>query len=177
MDYGAPTGTPVKAVGDGVVITRGWVGGYGNQVVLRHSGGLESMYSHLSGFARGLQKGTRVRQGQVIAYVGSTGYSTGPHLDFRLKQSGNYINPTKAVNPRSEPVSKNMSSRFEARKELIRAFMQGKRDLHEYTPTMIASTVSTQTIEKENTKSDKELKQQPNRKRSKSKNNRTNRRR
>lgn len=134
VDYGAPTGTPVKAVGDGSVTLRGWVGGYGNQVVIRHSGGLESLYAHLSGFARGLQKGSYVRQGQVIGYVGSTGNSTGPHLDFRLRQNGTFINPTKAINPRSEPVSAGLSGAFAARKDIVRAYMQGERDLSDYKP-------------------------------------------
>lgn len=134
VDYGAPTGTPVKAVGDGSITLRGWVGGYGNQVVIRHSGGLESLYAHLSGFARGLQKGSYVRQGQVIGYVGSTGNATGPHLDFRLRQNGTFINPTKAINPRSEPVSASLSGAFATRKDIVRAYMQGERDLSDYKP-------------------------------------------
>lgn len=138
VDYGAPTGTPVKAVGDGVVTLRGWVGGYGNQVVLRHAAGLESMYSHLSGFGRGIAKGSRVRQGQVIAFVGSTGNSTGPHLDFRLKQNGTFVNPMKAINPRSEPVPKAARGAFEARMALVRSFMQAERPLTEYGPELIA---------------------------------------
>lgn len=134
VDYGAPTGTPVKAVGDGVVTLRGWVGGYGNQVKLRHEAGLESMYSHLSGFARGLKEGTRVRQGQVIAFVGSTGRSTGPHLDFRLRQNGKFIDPTKAINPRSQPVGKAAMKAFRTRMALVRDYMQGRRALVQYLP-------------------------------------------
>ena len=87
VDYAAPTGTPVKAVGDGTIEKAGWGNGFGNMVILKHSGGLESMYSHLSGFASGAKRGARVKQGQVIGYVGATGYATGPHLDFRLKQN------------------------------------------------------------------------------------------
>lgn len=137
VDYGAPTGTPVKAVGDGVVTLRGWVGGYGNQVKLRHDAGLESMYSHLSGFARGLKVGSRVRQGQVIAFVGSTGRSTGPHLDFRLRQHGKFIDPTKAVNPRSEPVRKAAMKAFRKRMALVRDYMQGRRALVQYMPEVL----------------------------------------
>lgn len=144
VDYGAPTGTPVKAVGDGVVTLRGWVGGYGNQVMLRHAAGLESMYSHLSGFARGIAKGTRVRQGQVIAYVGSTGNSTGPHLDFRLKQNGNFINPTKAVNPRSEPVGKPNMKSFAERMELVRSYMNGSRPVDTYDQDEVAVPTAVQ---------------------------------
>lgn len=139
VDYGAPTGTPVKAVGEGTVTIRGWVGGYGNQVVLRHAAGLESMYSHLSGFARGLQKGTKVRQGQVIAYVGSTGQSTGPHLDFRLKQHNKFIDPTKAVNPRSASVYSKYATAFAQRKTLVREYFEGIRPLQDYDTAMISS--------------------------------------
>lgn len=139
VDYGAPTGTPVKAVGEGTVIVRGWVGGYGNQVALRHAAGLESMYSHLSGFARGLQKGTKVRQGQVIAYVGSTGQSTGPHLDFRLKQGGKFIDPTKAVNPRSAAIHRQYQSAFNDRMRLVREFLLGSRPLESYSPDMVVA--------------------------------------
>lgn len=155
VDYGAPTGTPVKAVGEGTVILRGWVGGYGNQVVLRHAAGLESMYSHLSGFARGLQKGAKVRQGQVIAYVGSTGQSTGPHLDFRLKQNSKFIDPTKAVNPRSAAVSSRYSTAFAQRKNMVREYFDGTRALSEYVPSMVASPVASEKVE-EKSKKDKE---------------------
>ncbi|MDR2054836.1 MAG: M23 family metallopeptidase [Desulfovibrio sp.] len=133
VDYGAPTGTPVKAVGDGVVTARGWAGGYGNQVVLRHSAGLESLYSHLSGYARGVSVGSRVRQGQVIGFVGSTGLASGPHLDFRLRQNGRFINPLKAVNPRGEPVSAKNREAFEriAAEEL--ALLNGAKNSDDYT--------------------------------------------
>lgn len=132
VDYGAPTGTPVKAVGEGVVTLRGWVGGYGNQIVVRHSGGLESMYSHLSGFARGLRKGQAVRQGQVIGFVGSTGLATGPHLDFRLRQGGRFIDPAKAINPRGEPVSRKGMSAFAQTRDAELALLKGEKPFSEY---------------------------------------------
>ncbi|MGE9984738.1 peptidoglycan DD-metalloendopeptidase family protein [Desulfovibrio sp. SGI.169] len=133
VDYGAPTGTPVKAVGDGTVTKRGWAGGYGNQIILKHAVGLESMYSHLSGYARGLRQGQRVRQGQVIGFVGSTGLSTGPHLDFRLRQNGRFINPAKAINPRGAPVSARRMAEFEKTVAEELAYMQGRRPLAGYT--------------------------------------------
>lgn len=133
VDYGAPTGTPVKAVGDGVVVKRGWAGGYGNQIVLKHEAGLESWYAHLSGYARGLKKGQRVRQGQVIGFVGSTGLSTGPHLDFRLKQNGKFVNPVKAINPRGKPVSKGNMARFNEVMKLESAYLNGEKSLSDYT--------------------------------------------
>lgn len=137
VDYGAPMGTPVKAVGEGTVSVRGWVGGYGNQIALRHAAGLESMYSHLSGFARGLQKGNKVRQGQVIGYVGSTGQSTGPHLDFRLKQGGKFVDPTKAINPRSAAVYKKFASEFDTRMKLVREYLNGSRSTENYSPDSV----------------------------------------
>ena len=132
VDYGAPTGTPVKAVGDGVVTRRSWAGGYGNQVIIKHSAGLESMYSHLSGYARGLRNGQRVRQGQVIGFVGSTGLSSGPHLDFRLRQNGKFVNPAKAINPRGESVRKASMDRFRKTVEKERALLLGQTSLLEY---------------------------------------------
>ena len=127
VDYGAPKGTPVNAVGDGVVTRAGWGNGFGNMVVLKHNSSLESMYSHLSGFARGLKPGNRVRQGQIIGYVGSTGVATGPHLDFRLKQNGKYVNPVKVTNPRSEPVSRKQSKAFQNRVARLRSYLDGKQ--------------------------------------------------
>lgn len=124
VDYGAPTGTPVKAVGDGTVTKSGWGRGFGNMVILRHSGGLESMYSHLSGFAKNARSGAKVRQGQVIGYVGSTGISTGPHLDFRLKQNGKYVNPTKYVAPRDNPVPRGRKSAFDQQVKEMQELLQ-----------------------------------------------------
>lgn len=132
VDYGAPTGTPIKAVGDGVITKRGWQGGYGNAIALRHGSGLESQYAHMSGYARGMSVGSRVRQGQVIGFVGSTGWATGPHLDFRLKQNGRFINPTRAVNPREERIASGRMSAFGERIVAIRNFLSGKTPLNEY---------------------------------------------
>lgn len=134
VDYGAPTGTPVKAVGDGVVSKRGWAGGYGHQIVIRHNSSLESLYAHLSGYARGLREGKRVRQGEVIGYVGSTGLSTGPHLDFRLRQNGSFINPARAINPRSEPVPAKSRKAFENSVAASLAYLDGRRNLSDYRP-------------------------------------------
>ncbi|MBD5417113.1 MAG: M23 family metallopeptidase [Desulfovibrio sp.] len=133
VDYAAPTGTPVKAVGEGVVMRRGWAGGYGNQIIIKHAAGLESMYAHLSGYARGLKQGQRVRQGQVIGFVGSTGLSTGPHLDFRLRQNGTFINPAKAINPRGEPVSRRNMAQFGKTVAAARDYLEGRRPLGDYT--------------------------------------------
>ena len=93
VDYGAPTGTPVIAVATGTVVSAGRSGGSGNMVRLRHTNGYETYYLHLSAFAKGIRRGARVFQGQEIGKVGSTGLSTGPHLDYRLRKNGTFVNP------------------------------------------------------------------------------------
>ncbi len=101
VDYGAPTGTPVMTTADGVVTFAGRGRGEGNFVRIRHNSKIETAYLHLSGFARGLKKGTRVEQGDIIGYVGSTGLSTAPHLDYRVRDNGEWINPLhlKSITP------------------------------------------------------------------------------
>ncbi|MBK8576099.1 MAG: M23 family metallopeptidase [Elusimicrobia bacterium] len=91
-DYAAATGTPAVTVGDGVVFYRGYKGGLGNVVKVRHNGTYSTYYGHLSRFAKGIGAGTRVKQGQVIGYVGSTGLSTGPHLHFEMIKNGTSVN-------------------------------------------------------------------------------------
>ncbi len=105
IDYAAPTGTPIKTVGDGVVSVKQKSGSAGNYIVIRHNNGYETVYNHMSRFASGMKKGKRVVQGDVIGYVGSTGLATGPHLDFRMKKNGKYINPLKVKTTSAEPVS------------------------------------------------------------------------
>ena len=102
VDYAAPTGTPVMASGDGVVVLAGWSGGYGKTVKIRHTRGFETLYGHLSAIR--VKNGQRVEQGQVIGNVGSTGMSSGPHLDYRTIQNGVYVNPLKVQSPPAEPV-------------------------------------------------------------------------
>lgn len=104
VDYAAPTGTPVMSIGDGTVISKGYAGGGGNTVKIRHNSVYTSGYLHLSKYAAGLKVGQRVRQGEVIGYVGSTGSSTGPHLDFRVWKNGSPINPLKMESPSEEPI-------------------------------------------------------------------------
>jgi murein DD-endopeptidase MepM/ murein hydrolase activator NlpD len=93
VDYAAPVGTPVRAVADGTVLVAGWNGGNGIQVHLRHHAGYETVYNHLSRLGPGVRAGGRVTQRQVIGYVGSTGLSTGPHLDYRVAKNGRFVNP------------------------------------------------------------------------------------
>ena len=92
VDYGASRGTPVVAVASGVVVSAGWGGDSGNMVRLRHTNGYETYYLHLSAFAAGIRRGTRVAQGQMIGRVGATGLVTGPHLDFRMRKNGVFVN-------------------------------------------------------------------------------------
>jgi murein DD-endopeptidase MepM/ murein hydrolase activator NlpD len=93
VDYSAPVGTPVRAVADGTVVLARWNGGNGIQVHLRHHAGYETIYNHLSRLAPGVRAGGRVSQRQVIGFVGSTGLSTGPHLDYRVIKNGRFVNP------------------------------------------------------------------------------------
>ncbi len=105
VDYAAPTGTPVLAVADGRISRLGWdSGGGGKRIWITHDHGFESAYLHLHNYARGLGQGSRVKQGQVIGYVGSTGASTGPHLDFRIRKNGKYINPLKVPSTPTTPI-------------------------------------------------------------------------
>lgn len=121
IDYAAPTGTPVKAVANATVTYVGWNKGGGRTVKLRHNGGYETTYMHLSRYAHGLKKGKKITQGDVIAYVGSTGLSTGPHLDFRVKKNGSYINPKKIKNTRSEPLTKAQMAEFRGLSKTLHA--------------------------------------------------------
>ena len=104
IDYSAQTGTPVVSIGDGSVTYCGWKGQSGKTVIIKHNSIYITSYSHLSRFGKGIRAGSRVRQGQVIGYVGSTGLSTGPHLDFRIKKYGKFVNFLKLNIPPSESV-------------------------------------------------------------------------
>ncbi|NLX41706.1 MAG: peptidoglycan DD-metalloendopeptidase family protein [Bacteroidales bacterium] len=120
VDYAAPTGTPVLTIGDGVVIEKGYKGGGGNTVKIRHNSVYTTAYLHLSRYASGLKVGSRVSQGQVIGYVGSTGMSTGPHLDFRVWKNGTPINPLKMESPPAEPIKEAHKEKFEASRDSLR---------------------------------------------------------
>lgn len=114
VDYAAPVGTPVQATGDGTVIFAGWSGAAGRMIRIRHKNGYETSYLHLRGYARGIRKGARVQAGQTIGYVGSSGESTGPHLDYRISHYGRFINPLSA---RFEPAA---PLREELREDFLR---------------------------------------------------------
>ncbi|MXS80285.1 Murein DD-endopeptidase MepM and murein hydrolase activator NlpD, contain LysM domain [Nitrosomonas eutropha] len=112
IDYAAPTGTPVMATANGTVEFKGKQSGYGNLIILKHDAQYSSAYGHLSGFNRKLQKGMRVKQGDIIGFVGSTGMATGPHLHYELRVNGVQRDPSKIVMPAAQPVSKKYYSAF-----------------------------------------------------------------
>ena len=114
VDYAAPKGTPVMSIGDGTVTSVKYEGAGGNTVRIRHNSVYSTAYLHLSKYASGLKAGQRVRQGEVIGYVGSTGRSTGPHLDFRVWKNGAPINPLKMDSPPAEPIKEENRQAFEA---------------------------------------------------------------
>lgn len=127
VDYVAPIGTPVKATGDGKVLFKGRKGGYGKAVILQHGGSYTTLYGHLSGYKRGLRKGRRVRQGDIIGYLGNTGRTTGPHLHYEFRINGVHRNPVKVKLPKALPLEKRYRKDFEqqtrplmARLELMR---------------------------------------------------------
>lgn len=126
VDYAAPMGTPVRAVADGTVTKKSYDKAAGNMLKIKHPGNLSSGYLHLRGFAKGIKVGARVSQGQVIGYVGSTGRSTGPHLDFRLWKGSTPINPLKVPQKPTEPISKENKERFDKVKERIMAELNGE---------------------------------------------------
>ena len=120
VDYAAPIGTPVQSIGDGTVIAKGWdTKGGGNYVKIKHNSTYTTTYMHLKGFAKGIAQGVKVKQGQTIGYVGSTGASTGPHLDFRLQKNGTYIDPLKFKSPSADPVKKENLDQYKADIEVL----------------------------------------------------------
>lgn len=125
VDYAAPLGTPVWAVADGVVQYVGWNGGFGRLVRVRHANGYVSYYGHLSSFQKGLKTGARVKQKDVIGYVGTSGLSSGPHLDYRLKVNGRFVDPLKVRFPKGEPIRVEARSDFEEVKQARLAALAG----------------------------------------------------
>lgn len=130
IDYAAPAGTRVKATADGVVEFLGWHhGGYGNLIVLRHQSKYTTWYAHLSGFATGLRRGSRVSQGDVIGYVGATGLATGPHLHYELRINDVYQDPLRVAMPPAPPISAKDRAAFEAQAQAVRLRLDALRTL------------------------------------------------
>lgn len=120
-DFAAPTGTPVFAAGNGVVERANRFGSFGNYVRIRHANGYQTAYAHLNGFARGIRSGSRVTQGQVIAYVGTTGRSTGPHLHYEVHHNGTPVNPMTLDLPTGRQLNEDEIELFEAERDRILA--------------------------------------------------------
>jgi murein DD-endopeptidase MepM/ murein hydrolase activator NlpD len=119
VDYAAPHGTEVRAVGDGVISMAAWNGGGGRTVKIRHNSTYSTHYKHLSRFANGVRSGSRVRQGQVIGYVGSSGLSTGPHLHFEFWENNRYVDPLGKSFPVADPVPAALMSSFERKASIL----------------------------------------------------------
>ena len=125
VDYGAPVGTAVQATADGTVVSAGTRGGAGRMVRLRHANGYVTSYLHLSGYAEGIRSGHRVQQGQVVGYVGSSGLSTGPHLDYRVQRNGRWINPATLVNEPVPPLADALLRAFLQHRDALRRELRG----------------------------------------------------
>ncbi|MBA1147760.1 peptidoglycan DD-metalloendopeptidase family protein [Ectothiorhodospiraceae bacterium WFHF3C12] len=120
-DYAASPGTPIKAAGDGKIIHRGRKGGYGNTVIIRHGSRYSTLYAHMSRFAGGMSTGSRVEQGQIIGYVGSSGLATGPHLHYEFRVDGVHRNPRTVELPDADPINQAFKSDFLETTENLRA--------------------------------------------------------
>ena len=127
-DFAAPTGTPILAAGNGVVLRANRFGSFGNYIRVRHANGFETAYAHLNGFARGIRSGSRVTQGQVIGYVGTTGRSTGPHLHYEVHQNGRPVNPMTLDLPTGRQLNADEIPLFEAERDRILAIRDGAVD-------------------------------------------------
>jgi murein DD-endopeptidase MepM/ murein hydrolase activator NlpD len=127
VDYAAPTGTPVKAAGTGKIVFKGKKGGYGNVIFLRHGGRYTTVYGHLSKFARNLKNGNKIKQGQIIGYVGSTGLATGPHLHYEFRVNGVHRNPLTVKLPKSIALPKSQMADFKSQTAALLAQLEKER--------------------------------------------------
>jgi murein DD-endopeptidase MepM/ murein hydrolase activator NlpD len=134
VDYAAPRGTPIKATGDGKVLLAGRRGGYGNTVIIQHGDTYRTLYGHMQGFAKGVQTGGSVKQGQVIGYIGTTGLSTGPHLHYEFQVNGVHVDPLGQKLPMADPIAKSEKQRFMQQSQPLMARMDQEK------ATMLASS-------------------------------------
>jgi len=123
VDWADDTGAPIYSAGNGTVVHADWSSGYGRRIEIQHLNGYVTTYSHLSGFARGIQEGAKVRQGQVIGYVGNTGLSTGPHLHYEVAINGNYVDPMRIKLPQGRVLEDNFLRAFERERERINSIL------------------------------------------------------
>jgi murein DD-endopeptidase MepM/ murein hydrolase activator NlpD len=138
VDWAAPRGTPIIASGNGVVEKAGWTNGYGNQTLIRHANGYVSSYSHQNAIARGVSAGQRVRQGQVIGFVGSTGLSTGPHLHYELIVNGTKVDPLRIRLPDNKALQGKELEAFKQERDRIDTLLN-----NDDADTKVASSGST----------------------------------
>jgi murein DD-endopeptidase MepM/ murein hydrolase activator NlpD len=135
VDWAAPSGTPIYASGNGTVEKIGWESGYGKYIRVRHNNGYETAYGHMTAFARGMGEGTRVRQGQVIGFVGSTGLSTGSHLHYEILVNGRFVDPMRIKLPRGRVLEGGLLANFDKERERLDGIMARK-------PARVASSGS-----------------------------------
>jgi murein DD-endopeptidase MepM/ murein hydrolase activator NlpD len=126
VDWATPYGTPIFASGNGVVETVGWEGGYGKYVKLKHNNGYETAYGHMSAYAKGLEVGKRVRQGQVIGFVGSTGQSTGAHVHYEILVNGRFVDPMRIKLPRGRSLEGAVLAGFEKERDRLDTMMNNR---------------------------------------------------
>ncbi|TYC53393.1 M23 family metallopeptidase [Rhodobacterales bacterium] len=127
VDWAAPRGTPIMAAGNGTIVKAGWSSGYGRRIELRHTNGYTTTYNHMTGFAKGIQQGGRVSQGQIIGYVGSTGLSTGPHLHYEVLVNGRYVDPMRIKLPKGRTLEGEIRASFEAERYRVDELLERAR--------------------------------------------------
>jgi murein DD-endopeptidase MepM/ murein hydrolase activator NlpD len=135
VDWAIARGTPILAAGDGIVEKAGWSSGYGRQTIIRHNNGYETVYAHQSAIAKGIVPGARIRQGQIIGYVGSTGLSTGPHLHFEIRVNGKPVDPMRVRLPASRQLEGKELQAFQRERKRIDALLHREDE----TPVAMAS--------------------------------------
>jgi len=151
VDYAAPAGTPVYSVGDGVVEKVEYTAQGGKSIRIKHNSVYTTGYLHLSNYAKGIRKGVQVKQGQLIGYVGTTGLSTGPHLDFRFWKNGHPVDPLKVESPPVEPIKKINREEYERIKnEMIESLIKADNELHEKYPNRIKPHTDRNIIKRDN---------------------------
>ncbi len=123
VDWAAPLGTPIYAAGNGTIEKAGWESGYGKYIRLRHNYGYETAYGHMTAFARGMEPGVHVRQGQLIGFVGSTGQSTGPHVHYEILVNGRFVDPMRIKLPRGRVLEGAMLAAFEHERDHLDSMM------------------------------------------------------
>lgn len=142
-DYAAPTGTPIKSTGDGKIVFAGRKGGFGNCVIIQHGSRYQTLYAHLSKFNRSARKGRRIKQGQVIGYVGSTGLATGPHLHFEFRVDGVHRDSLRIKLPKSRSINKDQKEAYKAEAERMIEWLESQK-------TELVSNTSSSSLESSN---------------------------